>query len=101
MHVAALILVLAAAFPHAGRTPRGTPPYRSSLSPPSCTRRTTWPSRRVRAQRVRRDGTLLDDLVLQQTDSILHVRNPPSPAATASLAIGSEVAQRAIAMLDR
>jgi L-2-hydroxyglutarate oxidase LhgO len=61
----------------------------------------TWGPVGVRAQLVRRDGTLLDDFVMHETNRILHVRNAPSPAATASLAIGGEVARRAIAMLDR
>jgi L-2-hydroxyglutarate oxidase LhgO len=60
-----------------------------------------WGPVGVRAQLVRRDGTLLDDFVLHETDRILHVRNAPSPAATASLAIGGVVARRAIDMLDR
>ena len=51
----------------------------------------------VRAQALARDGTLVDDFDLAGSDRILHVRNAPSPAATASLAIGRELAQRAIA----
>ena len=50
----------------------------------------------VRAQAVRRDGTLLDDFDLATSGRILHVRNAPSPAATACLAIGATMAQRAI-----
>jgi len=41
----------------------------------------------VRAQAVRRDGNLEDDFVLQSQGRIVLVRNAPSPAATASLAI--------------
>ncbi len=59
-----------------------------------------WGPVGVRAQLVRRDGTLIDDFVLHETAHILHVRNAPSPGATASLAIGAEVARRAIAALD-
>jgi (S)-2-hydroxyglutarate dehydrogenase len=45
----------------------------------------------VRAQAVRRDGSLEDDFVLQAGGQILLVRNAPSPAATASLAIAEHV----------
>jgi L-2-hydroxyglutarate oxidase len=50
----------------------------------------------VRAQAVDPDGTLVDDFRLGGTGRILHVRNAPSPAATASLAIGAELASAAI-----
>ena len=50
----------------------------------------------VRAQALRRDGTLLDDFDLAGSERILHVRNAPSPGATASLAIGRVLAERAI-----
>lgn len=46
----------------------------------------------MRAQVLRRDGTLVDDFVLERRDGVLHVVNAPSPAATASLAIGAWVA---------
>jgi len=49
----------------------------------------------VRAQGLDPDGTLVDDFRLGGSDRVLHVRNAPSPAATASLAIGGEVADRA------
>jgi len=45
----------------------------------------------VRAQAVRRDGSLVDDFVLQADGRVLLVRNAPSPAATASLAIAEHV----------
>ena len=50
----------------------------------------------VRAQALARDGTLVDDFDLATSDRVLHVRNAPSPAATASLAIGRELSARAI-----
>ena len=50
----------------------------------------------VRAQALDPDGTLVDDFRLGGDDSVLHVRNAPSPAATASLAIGRELADEAI-----
>jgi 2-hydroxyglutarate dehydrogenase len=49
----------------------------------------------VRAQAVSADGTLVDDFVFSETPGALHVRNAPSPAATASLAIGEFIADRA------
>ena len=51
----------------------------------------------VRAQAVRPDGSLDDDFVIEQTARAVHVVNAPSPAATASLAIGREVAALALA----
>ncbi len=46
----------------------------------------------VRAQAVTPDGSLVDDFVVVETDGAVHVLNAPSPAATASLAIGDHVA---------
>ena len=54
----------------------------------------------VRAQALARDGTLLDDFSLTGGPRVIHVRNAPSPAATSSLAIGSHLADMAIARLD-
>ena len=51
----------------------------------------------VRAQAVGRDGELLDDFVIEETDAAVNVVNAPSPAATASLEIGRLVAQRVLA----
>jgi L-2-hydroxyglutarate oxidase len=51
----------------------------------------------VRAQAVGTDGRLIDDFFIQTGPDMLHVLNAPSPAATASLAIGREVADRLIA----
>ncbi|BCL29110.1 hydroxyglutarate oxidase [Streptomyces aurantiacus] len=53
----------------------------------------------VRAQAVLRDGTLVDDFLIQEGPRTVHVLNAPSPAATASLPIGREVAERALAAL--
>ena len=49
----------------------------------------------VRAQAVGRDGRLVDDFVVSETERALHVRNAPSPAATSSLAIAKLIADRA------
>ena len=49
----------------------------------------------VRAQAVQRDGSLVDDFELDADGRVLLVRNAPSPAATASLAIAQHVVARA------
>jgi L-2-hydroxyglutarate oxidase LhgO len=46
----------------------------------------------VRAQAVGRRGELVDDFVFSRTPRSLHVRNAPSPGATAALAIAEMVA---------
>ncbi len=48
----------------------------------------------VRAQAVERDGTLVDDFRISQSDGITSIRNAPSPAATSSLAIAEHVVDR-------
>jgi (S)-2-hydroxyglutarate dehydrogenase len=50
----------------------------------------------IRAQAVSRAGALLDDFSIVQAPDAIHVLNAPSPAATASLAIGRHVAPLAI-----
>lgn len=45
----------------------------------------------VRAQALDRDGSLVDDFRVYQTDGIVSVRNAPSPAATSCLAIAEHV----------
>ena len=52
----------------------------------------------VRAQALARDGSLVDDFHLVRGERQLHVLNAPSPAATASLAIGEWIAAQAEAM---
>ena len=47
----------------------------------------------VRAQAISRDGTLVDDFAIVREGRCLHVLNAPSPAATASLAIGAWIAE--------
>jgi L-2-hydroxyglutarate oxidase len=51
----------------------------------------------VRAQAMSRDGELVQDFSLVQRNRALHVLNAPSPGATASLAIGEEIAKMAVA----
>jgi (S)-2-hydroxyglutarate dehydrogenase len=53
----------------------------------------------VRAQAVDRAGRLVDDFHILETPGVVHVLNAPSPAATASLAIGREVAARGLRQL--
>lgn len=53
----------------------------------------------VRAQAVLRDGTLVDDFLIREGPRTVHVLNAPSPAATASLPIGREVARLALGAL--
>jgi L-2-hydroxyglutarate oxidase len=45
----------------------------------------------VRAQAMTPTGELVQDFHLLRRDHALHVLNAPSPAATASLAIGEEI----------
>jgi (S)-2-hydroxyglutarate dehydrogenase len=54
----------------------------------------------VRAQALARDGRLVDDFVISQTERALHVRNAPSPAATSSLALARLIADRVEQALD-
>jgi L-2-hydroxyglutarate oxidase len=49
----------------------------------------------VRAQALKRDGTLVDDFQFVQSGKMLHVVNVPSPAATASLLIGRAIVDMA------
>jgi L-2-hydroxyglutarate oxidase len=51
----------------------------------------------VRAQAVFSDGRLVDDFLIDQGPGYLNVINAPSPAATASLAIGRHLALKAMA----
>ena len=46
----------------------------------------------VRAQAVAEDGSLVDDFRIARSTDAIHVLNAPSPAATASLAIGRHIA---------
>ncbi len=46
----------------------------------------------VRAQALDRNGAPLDDFRIVETENAVHILNAPSPGATASMAIGREVA---------
>lgn len=52
----------------------------------------------VRAQAIARDGSLIDDFVVSETERAVHVRNAPSPAATSSLALADLIADRVDAL---
>lgn len=53
----------------------------------------------VRAQLVRPSGDLVDDFEIRGSARVLHVLNAPSPAATASLAIGADLTERVLERL--
>jgi L-2-hydroxyglutarate oxidase len=48
----------------------------------------------VRAQAIKEDGALVDDFLIADGRNSVHVLNAPSPAATASIPIGEEIAGR-------
>lgn len=50
----------------------------------------------IRAQAVRRDGTLLHDFLIESTGRMTHVLNAPSPAATAAFPIGRHIAAQVL-----
>jgi len=49
----------------------------------------------VRAQAITKAGGLVDDFQFTQSKRMLHLYNVPSPAATASIAIGETVVEMA------
>lgn len=51
----------------------------------------------IRAQAVRKDGSLVEDFLFYETDRMTHVCNAPSPAATSAMPIGDLVAQKVLA----
>ncbi|TWT95319.1 L-2-hydroxyglutarate oxidase LhgO [Botrimarina colliarenosi] len=50
----------------------------------------------VRAQAVLSDGTMVDDFLIEEQGHVVNVLNAPSPAATASLNIGSLIVDRLV-----
>jgi L-2-hydroxyglutarate oxidase len=54
----------------------------------------------VRAQACDDKGNLLDDFDIRKDGNIIHVCNAPSPAATASLAIGHTISESVLALLN-
>ena len=59
-----------------------------------------WAPAGVRAQAVGRDGSMLDDFVIEDTDRVVNVTNAPSPAATASLNVGKLVVEHLAPRFD-
>jgi L-2-hydroxyglutarate oxidase len=55
----------------------------------------------VRAQAVEPSGRLVDDFRIVKSQRMIHVLNAPSPAATASLSIGEEIARSARDLVSR
>ncbi len=53
----------------------------------------------VRAMACGRQGNLLDDFLIHPVERGIHVINAPSPAATASLAIGKEIVNRFVEII--
>ena len=51
----------------------------------------------VRALAVKRSGEILDDFIFAENDWAINVLNAPSPAATACLSIGENIAEKALA----
>ncbi|WP_307233724.1 L-2-hydroxyglutarate oxidase [Pararhizobium capsulatum] len=51
----------------------------------------------IRAQAVKRDGTLVHDFLFAETDRMLHVCNAPSPAATSSIPIADMIVEKLLA----
>ena len=64
------------------------------LVPEICEQDLETGSAGVRAQAMSADGSLVEDFSFVEGPGILHVVNAPSPAATASLAIGAEIARQ-------
>jgi L-2-hydroxyglutarate oxidase len=54
----------------------------------------------VRAQAVARDGALVDDFLIREAGRVVNVGNAPSPAATASLAIGERIVDHVTARIE-
>ena len=48
----------------------------------------------VRAQAIARDGDIVDDFLIKESERVINVCNAPSPAATACLNIGSHIVGR-------
>ena len=64
------------------------------LVPEICEQDLETGSAGVRAQAMSADGSLVEDFSFVEGPGILHVVNAPSPAATASLAIGAEITRQ-------
>ena len=54
----------------------------------------------VRAQAMLPEGRLVEDFHFEEAPGMLHVLNAPSPAATASLAIGQKISEKVLTRLN-
>ena len=54
----------------------------------------------VRAQAMLPEGKLIEDFHFEESRGILHVINAPSPAATASLAIGQKISEKVLTHIN-
>jgi len=54
----------------------------------------------VRAQAMTPNGSLIEDFHFEEGPGILHVINAPSPAATASLAIGQRISEKVLTQIQ-
>lgn len=52
-------------------------------------------TRGIRAQAMSKDGSMVDDFVIQHKGSAVFVRNAPSPGATSSLSIAEYLVEEA------
>lgn len=50
----------------------------------------------IRAQAVRKDGSMVEDFLFYETDRMTHVCNAPSPAATSAMPIGDLIADKVL-----
>jgi (S)-2-hydroxyglutarate dehydrogenase len=55
-----------------------------------------WAPAGVRAQAVSKEGAIVDDWIIDETDRVINVENAPSPAATAALNVGRLVVDRLV-----
>ncbi len=53
----------------------------------------------VRAMALARDGSIVDDFVIEEHQRVVNVCNAPSPAATSSLQIGLSIVERFVGRL--
>ncbi|QDU42241.1 L-2-hydroxyglutarate oxidase LhgO [Symmachiella dynata] len=64
------------------------------LVPDICSEHLVTAPAGVRAQAVSRDGSMVDDFLIDETERIINIGNAPSPAATASLNIGAMITEK-------
>lgn len=55
----------------------------------------------VRAQAIEKNGQLVDDFLIHDSNNVVNVLNAPSPAATSSLSIGDTISEKVINKLKK